>query len=106
MGSWLGPAGDNRAWCQARTLVPADGPAFWTSGFQSPSHQLSCCGETGRSCADHHYREVVRVQPAPPVDSATQLALHDVGTYAEWFACLAEPMRVRLLHAVGCRIGR
>jgi L-amino acid N-acyltransferase YncA/DNA-binding transcriptional ArsR family regulator len=30
----------------------------------------------------------------------TQLAAHDAATYAEWFACLAEPMRVRLLHAV------
>lgn len=29
-----------------------------------------------------------------------QLALQDAATYAEWFACLAEPMRVRLLHAV------
>jgi L-amino acid N-acyltransferase YncA/DNA-binding transcriptional ArsR family regulator len=33
-------------------------------------------------------------QPAP------QLATQDAATYAEWFACLAEPMRVRLLHAV------
>lgn len=29
-----------------------------------------------------------------------QLASRDAATYAEWFACLAEPMRVRLLHAV------
>ncbi|SDC41963.1 helix-turn-helix domain-containing GNAT family N-acetyltransferase [Actinokineospora iranica] len=28
------------------------------------------------------------------------LAPHDADTYAEWFACLAEPTRVRLLHAV------
>jgi L-amino acid N-acyltransferase YncA/DNA-binding transcriptional ArsR family regulator len=28
------------------------------------------------------------------------LAPHDAATYAEWFACLAEPTRVRLLHAV------
>ncbi|GAA3249838.1 hypothetical protein GCM10017691_61170 [Pseudonocardia petroleophila] len=34
---------------------------------------------------------------APPVE---QLAPADASTYAEWFACLAEPMRVRLLHAV------
>jgi L-amino acid N-acyltransferase YncA/DNA-binding transcriptional ArsR family regulator len=34
-----------------------------------------------------------RAQPA-------QLAPQDAATYAEWFACLAEPMRVRLLHAV------
>jgi L-amino acid N-acyltransferase YncA/DNA-binding transcriptional ArsR family regulator len=39
----------------------------------------------------------------PPEESAiqpAQLAPHDAATYAEWFACLAEPMRVRLLHAV------
>jgi len=29
-----------------------------------------------------------------------QLGARDAATYAEWFACLAEPMRVRLLHAV------
>lgn len=29
-----------------------------------------------------------------------QLAPEDASTYAGWFACLAEPMRVRLLHAV------
>jgi len=29
-----------------------------------------------------------------------QLAPQDAATYADWFACLAEPMRVRLLHAV------
>ncbi len=34
--------------------------------------------------------------PAP----APLLAPHDAATYAEWFACLAEPTRVRLLHAV------
>jgi L-amino acid N-acyltransferase YncA/DNA-binding transcriptional ArsR family regulator len=33
---------------------------------------------------------------APPA----QLAPADAATYAEWFACLAEPTRVRLLHAV------
>jgi L-amino acid N-acyltransferase YncA/DNA-binding transcriptional ArsR family regulator len=32
--------------------------------------------------------------------TAPALALQDAATYAEWFACLAEPMRVRLLHAV------
>ena len=30
----------------------------------------------------------------------TLLAPQDATTYAEWFACLAEPTRVRLLHAV------
>jgi L-amino acid N-acyltransferase YncA/DNA-binding transcriptional ArsR family regulator len=34
---------------------------------------------------------------APP---PTQLAASDAATYAGWFAALAEPMRVRLLHAV------
>jgi L-amino acid N-acyltransferase YncA/DNA-binding transcriptional ArsR family regulator len=29
-----------------------------------------------------------------------QLGAHEAATYAEWFACLAEPMRVRLLHAI------
>jgi L-amino acid N-acyltransferase YncA/DNA-binding transcriptional ArsR family regulator len=29
-----------------------------------------------------------------------QLSADDAATYAQWFACLAEPMRVRLLHAV------
>lgn len=36
---------------------------------------------------------VVREQPG-------QLTPDDASTYAEWFACLAEPTRVRLLHAV------
>jgi len=31
---------------------------------------------------------------------ATQLSPLDAATYAEWFACLAEPTRVRLLHAI------
>jgi L-amino acid N-acyltransferase YncA/DNA-binding transcriptional ArsR family regulator len=35
-----------------------------------------------------------------PADPAPLLAPDDAATYAEWFACLAEPMRVRLLHAV------
>ncbi|MDT7704981.1 MAG: hypothetical protein QOG20_588 [Pseudonocardiales bacterium] len=36
------------------------------------------------------------VSTPPPA----QLAAADAATYAEWFACLAEPTRVRLLHAV------
>lgn len=32
--------------------------------------------------------------------SPGQLSAADAATYAEWFACLAEPTRVRLLHAV------
>ena len=35
-----------------------------------------------------------------PRQQPAQLAPQDAATYAEWFACLAEPMRVRLLHAV------
>jgi L-amino acid N-acyltransferase YncA/DNA-binding transcriptional ArsR family regulator len=35
-----------------------------------------------------------------PPQEPPLLAPHDAATYAEWFACLAEPMRVRLLHAV------
>jgi L-amino acid N-acyltransferase YncA len=35
-----------------------------------------------------------------PTRQPAQLAPRDAATYAEWFACLAEPMRVRLLHAV------
>src|SRR5918996_5568681 len=36
----------------------------------------------------------------PPAGPAPLLAPQDAATYAEWFACLAEPTRVRLLHAV------
>jgi len=35
-----------------------------------------------------------------PSQQPAQLAQPDAATYAEWFACLAEPMRVRLLHAI------
>ncbi len=43
--------------------------------------------------------------PALPADdvpprSPGQLSAADAATYAEWFACLAEPTRIRLLHAV------
>ncbi|MBF6223483.1 ArsR family transcriptional regulator, partial [Nocardia abscessus] len=31
---------------------------------------------------------------------AQVLPTGEAATYAEWFACLAEPVRVRLLHAV------
>lgn len=40
---------------------------------------------------------------APLVDSPADLAplaADDAATYAHWFACLAEPMRVRILHLV------
>ena len=33
-------------------------------------------------------------------DAPVQLGSAEAATYAEWFACLAEPTRVRLLHAV------
>lgn len=39
---------------------------------------------------------VTTTRTAPP----GQLAPQEAATYAGWFACLAEPMRVRLLHAV------
>jgi L-amino acid N-acyltransferase YncA/DNA-binding transcriptional ArsR family regulator len=35
----------------------------------------------------------------------TTLAAEEAATYAEWFACLAEPTRVRLLHAVAAGRG-
>lgn len=44
------------------------------------------------------------LDPGEPVD-ATQLSLADAATYADWFACLAEPVRVRLLHAVASATG-
>lgn len=40
---------------------------------------------------------------APLVDTPIDLvplAANDAATYAQWFACLAEPMRVRILHLV------
>jgi L-amino acid N-acyltransferase YncA/DNA-binding transcriptional ArsR family regulator len=48
---------------------------------------------------------VLPLTDVTPVDGApsswgAQLAPADAARYAEWFACLAEPMRVRLLHAV------
>jgi L-amino acid N-acyltransferase YncA/DNA-binding transcriptional ArsR family regulator len=38
--------------------------------------------------------------PATPPLPGDALAPDDAATYAEWFACLAEPMRVRMLYAV------
>jgi L-amino acid N-acyltransferase YncA/DNA-binding transcriptional ArsR family regulator len=35
-----------------------------------------------------------------PLRQAQVLSAGEAATYAEWFACLAEPVRVRLLHAV------
>lgn len=40
---------------------------------------------------------------APRADTPAELvplAANDAATYAQWFACLAEPMRVRILHLV------
>lgn len=42
----------------------------------------------------------VRDSAAPRVDA---LSIDDATTYAEWFSCLAEPTRVRLLHLVATR---
>ena len=43
--------------------------------------------------------------PAPPAGEPAQLPVEDAATYASWFACLAEPVRVRLLHAVATATG-
>jgi L-amino acid N-acyltransferase YncA/DNA-binding transcriptional ArsR family regulator len=42
---------------------------------------------------------------ASPGGVPTQLSGDDAATYAHWFACLAEPVRVRLLHAVATATG-
>jgi L-amino acid N-acyltransferase YncA/DNA-binding transcriptional ArsR family regulator len=43
----------------------------------------------------------VDVTPAvAPSSTPGQLSPNDAATYAEWFACLADPTRVRLLHAI------
>ena len=42
---------------------------------------------------------------APAAGEAPQLPAADAATYASWFACLAEPVRVRLLHAVATATG-
>jgi L-amino acid N-acyltransferase YncA/DNA-binding transcriptional ArsR family regulator len=42
---------------------------------------------------------------ASPGGAPTQLSGDDAATYANWFACLAEPVRVRLLHAVATATG-
>jgi L-amino acid N-acyltransferase YncA/DNA-binding transcriptional ArsR family regulator len=43
--------------------------------------------------------------PAPPEHAERSLPTTDAETYAAWFACLAEPMRVRLLHAIATARG-
>lgn len=43
---------------------------------------------------------VIAPTPASPAVHSAQMAADAAATYAQWFACLAEPMRVRLLHAV------
>jgi L-amino acid N-acyltransferase YncA/DNA-binding transcriptional ArsR family regulator len=40
------------------------------------------------------------VGPPPVQEQGQPLTNDEAATYASWFACLAEPMRVRLLHAV------
>ena len=42
---------------------------------------------------------------ASPGGAPAQLSGDDAATYAHWFACLAEPVRVRLLHAVATATG-
>ena len=43
--------------------------------------------------------------PAPQAGEPAQLPAEDAATYASWFACLAEPVRIRLLHAVATATG-
>lgn len=45
-------------------------------------------------------RPLTLIDPSADRPEPVQLAAADAATYAEWFACLAEPMRVRLLHAI------
>ena len=43
--------------------------------------------------------------PPSALGEPAQLPVEDAATYASWFACLAEPVRVRLLHAVATATG-
>lgn len=43
--------------------------------------------------------------PTSPEHGNRSLPASDAQTYAAWFACLAEPMRVRILHAVATSAG-
>ncbi|MFD6951359.1 ArsR family transcriptional regulator [Nocardiopsis sp. TSRI0078] len=45
------------------------------------------------------------VTSSAPVPAPETLPAQDAETYAAWFACLAEPMRVRLLHTVAAYPG-
>jgi L-amino acid N-acyltransferase YncA/DNA-binding transcriptional ArsR family regulator len=47
----------------------------------------------------------VTASPPPLIAPPAQLSGDDAATYAQWFACLAEPVRVRLLHAVATATG-
>lgn len=49
---------------------------------------------------DNHFMSVTTDE-----GQAHRLAPEEAATYASWFACLAEPMRVRLLHAVASAPG-
>jgi L-amino acid N-acyltransferase YncA len=48
---------------------------------------------------------VTETSPQPTPEATHRLAPGDAATYASWFACLAEPTRVRLLHAVASAPG-
>ncbi|GAA3756523.1 helix-turn-helix domain-containing GNAT family N-acetyltransferase [Salinactinospora qingdaonensis] len=41
----------------------------------------------------------------PPAPAPPQLATAEAATYASWFACLGDPTRVRLLHAIATHAG-
>jgi L-amino acid N-acyltransferase YncA/DNA-binding transcriptional ArsR family regulator len=62
------------------------------------STSLSASDRVGGSPAAHGRSAALPLTDisGPP----TQLAAQDAATYAEWFACLADPTRVRVLHAV------
>jgi L-amino acid N-acyltransferase YncA/DNA-binding transcriptional ArsR family regulator len=49
--------------------------------------------------------EAVTTTLTPPALTPPALSGEDAATYAGWFACLAEPMRVRLLHTVATAAG-
>lgn len=54
----------------------------------------------GMTSADAPVAVAGTAATANPTAGATSLAVADAALYAGWFACLAEPTRVRLLHQV------
>ena len=50
-------------------------------------------------CVDTMGMSVDLTLTVAPQTGPGQLSPNDAATYAEWFACLADPTRVRLLHA-------